>query len=241
MNVNKISILIGGEAGAGIARSGFLFAKTCMRGGLHVFGTNDYQSLIRGGHNFYILRADAEEVYSQADTVDLLLALNQETILLHRNELTHGGGIIYDGEEVELSEDEMGINNVRLYSVPLRSMVKELEARPIMRNTIALGAAIGLLNFDLKIFNGVIKDTFKEEVARINIEAAKMGFDYACDFSRDQFIGDFEYRLKKVKGQRKRRLFVAGNEAVSLGAIQAGFKFYSAYPMTHLITRKCKR
>jgi 2-oxoglutarate ferredoxin oxidoreductase subunit alpha len=224
--------MIGGEAGAGIARSGFLLAKTCMRGGLHVFGTNDYQSLIRGGHNFYILRADAEEIYSQADTIDLLLALNQETILLHRNELTHGGGIIYDGDEVELSEDEMGINNVRLYSTPLKSIVKELEARPIMRNTVSLGAAMGLLNFDLKIFNGVIRDTFKEEVAKINIEAAKMGFDYACDFSRDQFIGDFGYRLEKAMGSRKKRLFVAGNEAVGLGAIQAGCKFYSAYPMT---------
>ncbi|UCD73396.1 MAG: 2-oxoacid:acceptor oxidoreductase subunit alpha [Candidatus Bathyarchaeota archaeon] len=232
MILNQISVMIGGEAGAGIARSGFLFAKTCMRGGLHVFGTNDYQSLIRGGHNFYIVRADAEEIYSQADTIDLLLALNQETILLHRNELTHGGGIIYDGEEVELSEDEMGINNVRLYPVPLKSMVKELEARPIMRNTVALGAAIGLLNFDLKIFNGIIKDTFKEEIAKINIAAAKMGFDYACDFSRDQFIGDFEYHLKKTKGSRKKHLFIAGNEAVGLGAIQAGCKFYSAYPMT---------
>jgi len=63
--VNKISVIIVGEAGAGITRSGFLFAKTCLRGGLDVFGTNDYQSFIRGGHNFYIARAGTEEVYSQ--------------------------------------------------------------------------------------------------------------------------------------------------------------------------------
>lgn len=230
--MNKISIRIGGEAGAGIARSGFLFAKTCMRGGLHVFGTNDYQSLIRGGHNFYTVRADAEEIYSQDDTIDLLLALNQETILQHRNELAHGGGIIYDGEEVELSEDEMGIYDVRLYSVPLKNMVKKLEAQPIMRNTVALGAAMGLLDFDLKILNGVIRDTFKEEVAKMNIEAAKIGFDYACDYSREQFIGDFEYHLNKRKISGKKRLLTAGNEAVGLGALKAGCKFYSAYPMT---------
>ncbi|MGD8566384.1 MAG: 2-oxoacid:acceptor oxidoreductase family protein, partial [Candidatus Bathyarchaeota archaeon] len=62
---NRFSILIGGEAGAGITRSGFLFAKACLKGGLNVFGINDYQSLIRGGHNFYVVRVDAEEVYSQ--------------------------------------------------------------------------------------------------------------------------------------------------------------------------------
>ena len=62
MIVNKISVMIGGEAGAGISRSGFLFAKACIRGGLNVFGTNDYQSLIRGGHNFYIARVDAKKI-----------------------------------------------------------------------------------------------------------------------------------------------------------------------------------
>ena len=50
MKINKISLMIGGEAGAGISRSGFLFAKACLRGGLHVFGTNDYQSLISNSH-----------------------------------------------------------------------------------------------------------------------------------------------------------------------------------------------
>ena len=99
MIVNKISVMIGGEAGAGIARSGFLFAKTCLRGGLQVFGTIDYQSLIRGGHSFYIARAEDEEIYSQLDTIDLLLALNKETILLHEDELVAGGGILHDGEE----------------------------------------------------------------------------------------------------------------------------------------------
>ncbi len=127
MIVNKISVMVGGEAGAGITRSGFLFAKTCLRGGLHVFGANDYQSLIRGGHNFYIARADAEEIYSQADTIDLLLALNKETILLHKDELVPGGGIVYDGEEIALKNEELNRDDIKLYSVPLRKIVKELE------------------------------------------------------------------------------------------------------------------
>jgi len=106
--VNKFSLLVGGEAGAGITRSGFLFAKTCLRGGLYVFGANDYQSLIRGGHNFYIVRADAEEVYSQADTVDLLIALNKETILLHKDELVSGAGVIYDGNQITVTKEDLG-------------------------------------------------------------------------------------------------------------------------------------
>ena len=228
MIVNKISVMVGGEAGAGIARSGFLFAKACLRGGLHVFGTIDYQSLIRGGHSFYIARADAEETYSQADTIDLLLALNKETILLHKDELVPGGGIVYDGEEIALSLEELGRDDLKLCSVPLRKVVKELKGELIMRNTVALGAAVALLDYDLEILNGVIRDAFKPKVAELNVKATKMGYDYA----REHYAEDFEYRLEKTSSAGKRKIFLNGNEAVALGAIRAGCKFYAAYPMT---------
>ncbi|UCF58314.1 MAG: 2-oxoacid:acceptor oxidoreductase subunit alpha [Candidatus Bathyarchaeota archaeon] len=228
MIVNKISMMIGGEAGAGITRSGFLFAKACLRGGLYVFGTNDYQSLIRGGHNFYIARADAEEIYSQDNTIDLLLALNKETVLLHKDELVPGGGVVYDGEEIAPSDEELGRDSLKLYSVPLRRIVKELESAVIIRNTVALGVAVALLDYDLEILNGVIRDTFKRKAAELNVKAAKMGHDYA----REHFAGDFKYRLEKTSSAGKRKMFLTGNEAVGLGAIRAGCKFYAAYPMT---------
>jgi len=226
--VNALSVVVGGEAGAGITRSGFLFAKACLRGGLHVFATNDYQSLIRGGHNFYVVRVDAEEVYSQADIVDLLIALNKETVLLHKDEIVKGGGIIYDGEQIELSDEELDRSDLKLYSVPLRKFVKELEEEMIVRNTVALGAVVALLDYDLKILNEVLNDTFKPEVAQSNVKAAKKGYDYA----KDQYLGDFGYKLEKKDKAGKGRMFLTGNEAVGIGAIRAGCKFYAAYPMT---------
>ncbi|NIO37832.1 hypothetical protein GTO27_09040 [Candidatus Bathyarchaeota archaeon] len=228
MITNKISVMIGGEAGAGITRSGFLFAKTCLRGGLHVFGTNDYQSLIRGGHNFYVARADIEEIYSHTDSIDLLLALNKETIVIHKDELVPGGGIVYDGEEVSLRNEELARDDLKLYSVPLKASVEELGGETIMRNTVALGVAMALLSYDMKILSGVIRDAFKAKVAELNIKAAKMGHDHA----REYYIGDFGYQLKRTGSAGKGRIFVTGNEAVGLGAIRAGCRFYAAYPMT---------
>ncbi len=225
---NKISVMIGGEAGAGITRSGFLFAKTCLRGGLHVFGTNDYQSLIRGGHNFYVARADIEEIYSHTDSIDLLLALNKETIVIHKDELVPGGGIVYDGEEFSLRNEELARDDLKLYSVPLKASVEELGGETIMRNTVALGVAMALLSYDMKILSGVIRDAFKAKVAELNIKAAKMGHDHA----REYYIGDFGYQLKRTGSAGKGRIFVTGNEAVGLGAIRAGCRFYAAYPMT---------
>ena len=228
MITNKISLLVGGEAGAGISRSGFLFAKTCLRGGLDVFGANDYQSLIRGGHNFYTVRADAEQVHSQADTIDLLIALNKETILIHKHELVSGAGIIYDGDQTTITDEELGRDNIKLYPVPLRKIVKELEGPQIMENTVALGSAIALLDYEPELLNSVLRDTFKPKTAELNIEAAKRGYNYA----KEHYGNDFGYRLKKTGSAGKHKIFLTGNEAIGLGALNAGCKLYAAYPMT---------
>ena len=228
MIVNKLSLLVGGEAGAGISRSGFLFAKICLRGGLNVFGANDYQSLIRGGHNFYTVRADIEEVYSQADTVDIIIALNKETILFHKDELVTGGAIIYDADQITITNQELGRDDIKLIHVPLRKIVKELQGPQIMENTVALGASIALLDYDPQIMNQVLKDTFKPKTAELNINATKQGYDYA----KQNYSDSFGYTLKTVKTTTKQKIFVTGNEAIALAAINAGCKLYAAYPMT---------
>ena len=229
MKVNELSFLIGGEAGAGITRSGFLFAKACMRAGLNVFGTNDYQSLIRGGHNFYVVQVKVDEVHSQTDNVDLLLALNAETVTLHKDELVSNGGIIYDPDDISLESETLGREDLNFYPVPMKKIVwEELKEEPIMRNTVALGAAFALLHFDLGLFDEVLMDTFKLAVAESNMKAAKRGHDYV----KDNFKDNFPYRLIETEAAGKQRIFLSGNEAVGLGALKAGCKFFAGYPMT---------
>jgi 2-oxoglutarate ferredoxin oxidoreductase subunit alpha len=220
--------MVGGEAGAGITRSGFLFAKSCLRGGLYVFGVNDYQSLIRGGHNFYTVNVNAEMVYSQADTTDLLIALNKETILFHKDELVSGAGIVYDGDQINITPEELGRNDLKLYTVPLAKIVKELKGPKIMENTVALGAAIALLDYDQELLNSVLHDTFGSKIAELNIEAAKQGHSYV----KEKYSDSFGYSLKKTASAGKKRMFLTGNEAIGLGALNAGCKLYAAYPMT---------
>ncbi|NIS71209.1 MAG: 2-oxoacid:acceptor oxidoreductase subunit alpha, partial [Proteobacteria bacterium] len=82
--------------------------------------------------------------------------------------------------------------------------------------------------YDLEILNGIIRDAFKPKVAELNVKAAKMGYDYA----RERYAGNFEYRLERTSSPVKRKMFLTGSEAVGLGAIRAGCKFYAAYPMT---------
>jgi 2-oxoglutarate ferredoxin oxidoreductase subunit alpha len=228
VNDGGVSFLVGGEAGQGITRSGSLLGKALMRGGYHVFGANDYPSVIRGSHNFYVLRASDEEVYSQADTIDVLLALNKETVLLHEHELSEGGGIVHD-EGVEFSEGELRRDDVYRYQVPLKGIVDEVGGTPIMMNTVALGAAVGLVGFDIGILKEVISDTFAGRAAIIesNNRVAEMGHDHI----RQHYGEGFPHRLRPTGGRAK-RIMPTGNDAVALGSVKAGCRFYAAYPMT---------
>ena len=228
MITNKLSLLVGGEAGEGISRSGFLFAKSCLRGGLYVFGANDYQSLIRGGHNFFTVNVATDEVLSQSDRVNIIIALNKETILFHKDELEKNGAIIYDADQISAAAEELERDDIKLVHVPMAKIVKDLEGPKIMENTVALGAAMALLDYDLELLNGVLRDTFKEKTAEQNIEAAKQGYNY----TKEHFKEDFGYRLQKVDSAEKNRIFLTGSEAIGLGALNAGCKFYAAYPMT---------
>jgi len=60
MNLNEMTIRIGGAAGDGVESSGAGFCKALARAGLHVFGLPDYYSRVRGGHNFYSIRVSEQ-------------------------------------------------------------------------------------------------------------------------------------------------------------------------------------
>jgi 2-oxoglutarate ferredoxin oxidoreductase subunit alpha len=222
---SEVSFLIGGEAGQGITRSGSLFGRAFMRGGFHVFGMNDYPSIIRGGHNFYVLRVSCNKVHSHADEVDLILALNKETALLHVEELSAGGGIVYD-RKIEFEEDDLR-EDIRLYPVPFTEIVKEIGGVSIMRNTVALGAAAALAGLPPEHLKSVIVDTFagREGIIEANHRAIDMGFDHAKERFED-------FSILKARGENDSQIMLTGNDAVALGAIQAGCKFFAAYPMT---------
>ncbi len=231
---NKFSWKIAGEAGDGILNAGLMLARMCQRAGLWVFASAEYPSLIRGGHNHLDVRIDAEEIHSHTKYTNLLVAMNKDSIEKHAQKIPAGGAIIYDLDTVKQSKEEIakeiGRDDVILIPMQLLQMANKCGGK-IMRNVIAMGATIALLDFDLEVFNGVIKDNFGvkkgEQIAAANIAAAKIGYDYI----KQNFASNpFNYRLTKQENEP--RIFLSGNESASAGAIRAGCKFFSGYPMT---------
>ena len=113
MPVDDISIRVGGEAGQGVESSGAGFAEALTRGGVHVFAEADYRSRIRGGHNFFTVRARSEPVYAVRDKIQVLIALTGETVGLHIDALEPGGAVIID-PQITFDEDVLKYRDVRL-------------------------------------------------------------------------------------------------------------------------------
>lgn len=216
------SIKIGGEAGQGIQTIGETLAKVFSRAGYHVFTHQDYESRIRGGHNFFQIRFSDRPVTASRDVIDILVALDKESILLHEKELSEKGIIIYDSLTLKEKHETPGF-----LDIPFVSLAVDHGGNKIMANTVATGAVLGVLKLELGILTGIIETVFKkkgEDIINSNVKAARAGYNFAaeqcpgCSFVASPFS--------------KARMLIAGVDAIALGAIASGCKFYSAYPMT---------
>ena len=234
MKTNDLTWMVGGEAGMGIQSAGNAFAMAANRGGLYAFGNPEYPSLIRGGHNSDCIRVSEKPVGIHKERIDLLLAMNKETLDLHLKEMVIGGGVIYDAEMIKM-EGLKAPDGVKMFNVPLKKLAMEEGKGDITRNTVGMGASFGLVNYDIEIFYQILRDEFGrkgEAVVANNIAAAKAGYDYV----QLNYKGQFDYDLKKVEaafGQAMpKKMVLTGNDAICLGAVKAGCKLVAEYPMT---------
>jgi len=215
------NLMIAGEAGQGVQSAGFILSRALARGGYHIFADQDYESRVRGGHNFFRIRASDIEIGAVTEKINVLLALNEESITRHEAELVKDGVIICDEAKLK---DKHGGNN--LLPIPMAALAEEMAGIRIMENTVGLGACLGLTGYDLEKLERVLQERFGEKAGAANTEAARAGYEYA----RQHFPHDFSVKLKTLKSPPRRLL--NGNEALSLGALAAGCKFVAAYPMT---------
>jgi 2-oxoglutarate ferredoxin oxidoreductase subunit alpha len=218
-----LNILIGGAAGQGVHSISLPLGKALLRHGSHVFTSQDYQSRIRGGHLFNVIRVSDHPIMSPREGVDILVALNQETVTLHQQEVSPEGIVIYD--ESQVKEAPRGVKSLALSP---DTVLPETQAGDIAVNAGACGAILGLLQVPVDGLVALLEQTFAakgEEVVGWNRRAAQHGFE----MGRAQ---GHPFSLADLAKPPEPRLLISGHEAMALGALTAGLNFISAYPMT---------
>ncbi len=238
---------IAGGSGDGIDSTSQNFAKALMRSGLDVFTHRHYPSRIRGGHTYVEVRAAPETVKSRGDGYNCLLALgdsfarneqedayygNEELKPLTENldELREGGIIVYDEgvidiEEVPDFEERAEENDWNVYPMDLRSLARE-KGREVMRNTAGVGATAALLEYDLEHIKDLMEDAMSGEILETNLEILDIAYEEVKE-------KEFTHDLRMPTGEHdEEQVLLSGSNAIAFGALDAGCRFISGYPMT---------
>lgn len=205
------NILIGGAAGLGVDTMSAILEKLLKRSGYQVFSTKDVMSRIRGGHNFTLMRFDSKPITSHSFILDGIVALDQKTVEIHQNELRTNGFILCDSH--------LPIEGKNVIKLDINDLAKKLGNSKVI-GSILIGAILKLFGEKLDHTENIFAAFVKQEDLKVNLAAVQTGYDL------------FERKYAHREGTYKEWIIVNGNQAIALGAIAAGVKFYSAYPMS---------
>lgn len=224
-----LTIIVAGAAGQGMQTIAAILAKALTRQGYSVHCTHDLMSRIRGGHNFTAVRISDRPVNSPAERANILVALDRDSVDLHLGELVDGGVAVVDSKIPQPGTTDHRVN---LFPVPLEGLAVEHGRDKRMANAVACGAIFSLMSYDIDVLADTLGDIFSakgDPVVEANIRAARAGYEFA----EREFKGACPYcALHARQDDPVRRLLMTGSEAVGYGALVAGVRFLSAYPMS---------
>jgi 2-oxoglutarate ferredoxin oxidoreductase subunit alpha len=132
--------------------------------------------------------------------------------------------------------DDLEARGVRVFPIPARQIAHRDLKKEVVKNVVMTGALFRLLEFDQNETR--LRRLLEERFARrgqalvdLNLEAARRGRAVAEAILKERGWRDIGFRLEPVAGSPP-AVYIGGNEALAIGAIQAGVRFYAGYPIT---------
>lgn len=225
MKKQELSWKAGGQQGEGLESLGEIFAAALCSLGYDVYGYRQFSSRIKGGHTSYKLRIANHPVATIATGCNLLIAMDPDTLAVDAPELSTEGVLVAD--TAWLAEVKPKVRTVALSWNEL----SKTGGKSLPKNILALGITAALLGIDTAKLMPLLEKQYGRkgaEVMATNRLALETGHDYIKNNYAD-LLGTFT--MPKLENPQP-KLFMLGNEAIALGALTAGAKFMSAYPIT---------
>ncbi|MCK5539589.1 MAG: 2-oxoacid:acceptor oxidoreductase subunit alpha [Deltaproteobacteria bacterium] len=219
--LNFRNIVIAGAAGQGVDSAVTLIGKILLRTGFHLFISADYQSRVRGGHNFMRIRFGDQPLTATVSSIDYLLALNEESLERHLP------GLKNDGVAFAMADDCLSITDPRVVKVPAKT--GPMAARGKTFTGIKL---LALLFAELGLSAEIFKQTVNQQFAeKFSTELLQTNLDTISEITTT-FADRSPKPLPFAPDPDPQRMLVNGNDAIALGMVAAGVGVYTAYPMT---------
>lgn len=223
---NDLVVRIGGDSAAGgIVTTGEVFARIASFVGLEIYTTRTIPAEIKGGHVMFQVRAADHPVHSQGDELDLLVAYDHESYDRYYKLLKKDGIFVYNSND--LTPPDGG--GVKMFGLPLNELARKADFTR-GRNIILIGALVKLFDLPYDRAVEVVRKQLgrKKEMLEQNLTALQTGYRWI-----EENIGvESPFHLRGKPRDKDERLVISGNQALSIGAIAAGCRFYAGYPIT---------
>jgi 2-oxoglutarate ferredoxin oxidoreductase subunit alpha len=249
--VNNLKLLVGGvQLRDGVTTVTDLLGKMFVRAGLHVLAMEKgYASTIYGAHQYDpVVVSDKPPLSYGDDRTDVLAALeydtnpdapvqpNRDTILRHGGNLKDGGVLVYDSTTGKVDTSALEARGIKVFPLPARQIAQRELKKEVVKNTVVTGALLRLLEFDMDyaLFGAYLHERFARkgrEIIDLNLEAARRGRAVIEEVLKANNWEGAGYTLVAQKVSAP-ALLVNGNEALGMGAILAGCRYYAGYPIT---------
>lgn len=222
--VPTIVLRIGGEAGEGTLTTGDIVTYAAAQAGFEVFTYRTFPAEIRGGQVLFQLRMGLCRIYAEGDQADVLVAMNQPAWDENHANLRPHAALIYDPKLVKVPESYDGPT----YAIPAAEIAQGLEWLR-GKNLVMVGALSWLLRLGLEQAERAMQrhlSSHQEAMAK-NLETLRQGYAYAQEHYPEPV--DFALPLPEAAEER---LILNGCDAIALGALSAGCRFFGGYPIT---------
>ena len=229
--VNDFVVKFANINGSGSASANNMFAKAVFRMGIPVSPHNIFPSNIQGLPTWYEVRISEAGYLGRREGVDLMVAMNEQTIKKDIEGVVPGGYVLYDSSKA-LHQDLVR-DDVNYLPIPLKDIcLREFESpsqRQLFKNIVYVGALSAFLDIDFKVLTDMVSNQFrgKEKLIPPNIHALELGHQYASE----NFNCPLSLTLKRCD-KNAGKILMDGNTAVGLGCVYGGATLASWYPLT---------
>src|SRR6476660_8904173 len=232
VKTNDFVVRFANVNGTGSASANALFTKAVFRMGVPVTPKNIFPSNIQGLPTWYEVRVSDQGHLGRREGVDLMVAVNPQSMRKDYADVRKGGYFLYDSSKpLHPSYDRTDITHI---GIPLMEICNaefsDARQRQLFKNIVYIGALVSLFNIEFSVIEELIGQQFKgkEKLIEPNIKALKMGENWVHE--------NFEVDSFKLRVERRDllgdKILFGGNSACALGAIYAGATVAAWYPIT---------
>ena len=228
-HLEDVNVIVSGQGGDGSLTVSTLLSGLLRQRGYNIFTERDVMSRIKGGVAAAAMRASKESRHVRSDKVELIVSFDIEGIEKTQGQLADNAVVVFDDSDGPLPEGLVPAT-AELHAAPFGKIATRQLGRTLYKNSIAVAFAtrvLGIEDDDVRRSFEALFRRLGQAIVEQNIQALEVGFDLADEMNIEATIRMARLASDGQKGQ----IQITGNEAVCLGFVAAGGRFFAGYPL----------